>query len=741
MLLSFTALPTTILATEGDGEGSLDTNISSEDGDVDADADADAEGSVESDDGETKTEAEGDIEGSVDTDEGDAETDAEGEVEGSVENEDDEDDKDEENKDVQTKMVNKLELSSSKSDVMVGENMMVNVKGWDKDGNIIENMDDIQFSVDNNSVATINSNGELVPKTSGNVTVTVSAGDVSEEFTFNVKAKAHKEDDDDEDSELNGDLDGSLNLTADDRKVTVGEDLQLNWNGDLADENVSFELSNNSKASINDNGKLTAKSPGKLTVWLKTDDGNKTKLDLMIHPEAKADMDMENLDTVKLDVPKTNVNLNETLPLDLDGFDLDGNKWEQMGNVEFSVDDESKATIDANGNLHPKAEGTVTITANVNGKTDSMDIMIDNKEIDGIDLNAPKGSIGVNEKLNLNVDGTDEDGIELSDLRDVEFKVSDNSIATIDGEGNLIPKAEGTVKVWAMLDGKQDSFTVNITGDAKMDLDEDLEADLDEMNDISLSAPKADLNVNEKLKLNVDGLDEDGNSIGNVSDVWFDVSDEDIAEITEDGYLIPKAEGTVTVTANANGETDTFDVNVDDAELSDVSFDTPEAEVDMDGNMKLKVNGSDENGNELEDLQNVDFEVSDESVATVDSEGNITPMSEGTVTVTASSDNYEDEMTLTVADNGNNTGDTETTLSNNDSDWNSSDEDSSDNWTSSSDMSNDSSNSNWSNSPGVPTTGDGSSQQQNSMAWSWIALGLMSIAGASIFAWRKQYQA
>jgi len=446
---------------------------------------------------------------------------------------------------------------------------------------------------------------------------------------------------------------------------------------------------------------------------------------------------MDDLDSVKIDAPKATVNLQETLPLDVDGFDVEGNKWEQMNNVTFSVDDESKATIDANGHLHPKEEGKVTVTVTANGMTDTMDVMIDGKDIDGIDLDAPKSSIGVNEKLILKVNGMDTEGNALVNLKDVEFKVSDNSVATIDGNGHLVPKTTGTVKVWAMLDGKQDSFTVDITGNTNANLDQDeVEADLDEVTDIALESPKANMNVNEKLNLWVKGLDEDGNKIGAMANVWFDVSNEEIAEVTEDGYLIPKAEGTVTITANADGKTDTLDVTIDGSDLSDISFDTPEANVDMEGNIKLKVNGKDVNGNDLEDLQNVDFEVSDESVATVDSEGNITPKSEGTVTVTASTDNYEDEMTLTVASNDNSSNDTEMTNTGSNNDWNS--EDSNDSWTSAaSDMSSDS-NSDSLTTPGVPSTGDGSSQK--SMAWSWMALGLMAIAGTSVFAWRKQHQ-
>ncbi|QHE51310.1 Ig-like domain-containing protein [Pontibacillus sp. HMF3514] len=680
MLLSFTFLPSSLLAAEGDG-------------DTDVDADLETEGSVDSDDGSTETEA-------------------------------------------NASTVNKLELSSSKSDVMVGENMQINVKGWDANGNIIEDMSDIQYSVNNESVATVNSNGELIPKAAGTVTVTVSAGDVSENFTFNVMA--NKEDDNDsEDTELDGDVDSSLNLTADERKLNVGEELQLSWDGLMENENVSFELSDNSKANITDDGMLTAENSGNLTVWLKTDEGRKTKLDLMIHSDADSEMDMDDLDSVKIDAPKANVNLLETLPLDVDGFDVDGNKWEDMSNVTFSVDDESKATIDANGHLHPKEEGKVTVTATANGMTDTMDIMIDGNDIDGINLDAPKSSIGVNEKLNLEVNGIDSEGNALANLKNVEFKVSDKSVATIDGNGQLVAKTTGTVKVWAMLDDKQDSFTVDITGNTNTNLDQDdVEADLDEVTDISLESSKADMNINEKLNLWVKGLDEDGNKIGTMADVWFDVSNEDIAEVTEDGYLLPKAEGTVTITANAEGKTDTLDVNIDGSELSDISFDTPEADVDMNGNMKLKVNGKDENGNDLEDLQNIDFEVSDESVATVDSEGNITPKSEGTVTVTASSDNYEDEMTLTVASNNNSSNDTEMTNTGSNNDWNN--EDSNENWTSaSSDMSSDS-NSDSLTTPGVPSTGDGSSQ--SSMAWSWIALGLMAIAGTSVFAWRKQQQ-
>jgi len=136
MLVSFTFLPSSLLAAEGDDDTEVDASTSTEDGDTDVEADIDG-----SEDNETEANA---------------------------------------------STVNKLELSSSKSDVMVGENTQINVKGWDANGNIIEDMSDIQYSVNNESVATVNSNGELIPNAAGTVTVTVSAGDVSENFTFNI---------------------------------------------------------------------------------------------------------------------------------------------------------------------------------------------------------------------------------------------------------------------------------------------------------------------------------------------------------------------------------------------------------------------------------------------------------------------------------------------------------------------------------------------------------------------------
>lgn len=718
MLVSFSFLPNTLLA---EVDTNLDADVESEDGDTqaDVDADVDVDGSTEDEDVEANVDA--NAEGDLESDESDSDSD------------DSENDGSDSDNNTNVSSVSKLTLTSSKSDVNIGENMNINIQGWDDNGDIIENLSDIQYSVNNESVATVNSNGELIPKTSGTVTVTVTAGDVSENFTFNVLD--NNDNNSDQDDSVNGDGNTSLNLTANERELSVGEDLQLSWDGLTDNENVSFELSNHAIASINDDGKLVAKDSGKLTVWLKTDDGRQTQLNLMIHPEA--DVDLDNLDSIEIDSSKENLNLQETLPLDVDGFDIDGNKLEQVNNATFSVSDESKATIDSNGNLHPKAEGQVTVTANVNGMTDTMDLIIDSDEIEKVDLKAPKTAIGVNEKLNLNVDGMDNQGDGLANLTNVEFKVSDNTVATINDNGQLVPKTSGTVTVWAMLDGKQDGLTVDITGDSNVNLDDtNSNINLDQMSDISLESSKVDMNLNEQLKLWVHGLDEDGNKIGSLTDVWFDVSNEDIAEVTEDGYLIPKAAGNVTITANADGETDTLELTIDDTDLGNISFETPDANVDLNGNLKLKVNGEDTNGVELENLQNIDFEVSDESIATVDAEGNVTPKQPGTITVTASSDNYEDEITITVADNDSNSNGAV-----NNNDWDSSNGDSDNNWNSSSDRTTNTSNMSDSDSlttPGVPSTGDGSSQ--NSMSWSWMVLGLLALTGTSVFAWRKQQQ-
>lgn len=129
-------------------------------------------------------------------------------------------------------------------------------------------------------------------------------------------------------------------------------------------------------------------------------------------------------------------------------------------------------------------------------------------------------------------------------------------------------------------------------------------------------------------------------------DVSFDSSDDAVATVDSNGKVTAVAEGEATITVTAEGETDTATVNVsvpvvkvDSVELSPSET---ELEVEETEQLESTVNPSDA------DNKDVSYKSSDEEIASVDSEGLVTAVSDGNATITATTDDGGHESTSEI---------------------------------------------------------------------------------------------
>lgn len=136
------------------------------------------------------------------------------------------------------------------------------------------------------------------------------------------------------------------------------------------DKTVTWSSDKTDIATVDANGKVTAVKEGTANITVTTKDGSKTAT-CVVTVKAKGTVAVTsvtvNPTTLSLDVGKTSV-LGATVKPD-DAT----NKT-----VTWKSSDESKATVDAKGCVTAKAEGTVTITATVDGKSATCTVTIKN---------------------------------------------------------------------------------------------------------------------------------------------------------------------------------------------------------------------------------------------------------------------------------------------------------------------------------------------------------------------------
>jgi len=324
--------------------------------------------------------------------------------------------------------------------------------------------------------------------------------------------------------------------------------------------NITWTSGNTAIATVDANGKVTAVGPG--TTQIKATKGSFIAIC-----------------EVEVKVPLTSISLNksnteilikqsETLVVTYNPTDTNDNRT-----INWTSSDESIATVDANGKVTAKAEGTVTITAtSVVDKSITATCQVTTKRIplDSIALSEANVEMlkGKTVKLSVicNPDNT-------TDNRDVNWVSSDESTAIVDENGNVTALKEGNVTITAT--SKSNSA---LTASCDIEITEvhieSISIDKDNIDNSLLMAGKS---FKLSFKLNPDIATD------NYSIVWTS-SDPSIATIDENGNVTALKEGNVKFTAfitNEYGDTfeDTYELYIKPEEVSSLSPETGDANI------------------------------------------------------------------------------------------------------------------------------------------------------------------
>ncbi len=216
----------------------------------------------------------------------------------------------------------------------------------------------------------------------------------------------------------------SFSLTA-----TVYPDLATN-------KNVTWTSSDTSIATVDQNGCIKALKAGTTTITVKATDGSNKSATCNV--------------TVKVSV--NDIKLNNTACTLVEGNDMYLNATVYPSDasdkgVKWSTSDSSIATVNQNGYVKALKAGTVVIKATAAGnsrKSASCTITVKAPEVlaSGIKLNQTNVTLPKNEKLQLSYSF-----INNPTNRNVTWTSSNNSIVSVDSNGMISAKAEGTATI------------------------------------------------------------------------------------------------------------------------------------------------------------------------------------------------------------------------------------------------------------------------------------------------------
>ena len=381
----------------------------------------------------------------------------------------------------------------------------------------------VTWESSNEDAVTVSEDGVITAVGAGNATITAKVGDKT--ATTQVEVKVPLE---------------NISLNETEKQLNKGDNLQLtvtyNPEDTTADKTVTWTSTDDTVATVDENGKVTALKAGTTYIKAKVEDKEVScKIDVVV-PLTGIDLNKDVAEIVKGQTEKLTVTL---VPEDTT----------YTGKVEWTSSDDTIATVDENGNVKGIKEGTVTITAkaveNGNEIIDTAEITVKEIPLNSIAIDIADFDLGIGRTQSLGVVCNPEN---TTDDINVEWTSSDNKVATVDENGVVTALAEGTAVITAKVGDKTASVTVTVKGIP--------------ITSITIDAPsKVLVGGNVDIKVTVNPTD----ATYNMSDLKVVSSNSDVLTINEDGTIVAKGLGKAILTVEApNGVKSQVEIEVVD---------------------------------------------------------------------------------------------------------------------------------------------------------------------------------
>ena len=300
--------------------------------------------------------------------------------------------------------------------------------------------------------------------------------------------------------------------------------------------------------------------------------------------------------------------------------------------VSWSSSNSSVATVDNSGRVTGVKAGsaTITVTTSDGGKTATCSVTVEANiiAVTGVTLDKATAQIPLGGDVTLAATVAPADATDKS----VTWTSSDEAVAKVSG-GKVTAVAVGKATITAKTNdgGKIATCEVSV---------------IKPVESVAISDAETMVPVEGEVTLTVTVTPEDAT----IKDIEWSSSDESIAKVDATGKVTGVAEGTATITAKTveGGKTATCKVTVGPKEVpvEDVEFAEAEVTVIEGESAVVSVNFTPAGATN----KNVTYESSDEEVATVDAEGNVTGVKPGqaTITVTTEDGGKTAECVVTV---------------------------------------------------------------------------------------------
>jgi len=396
-----------------------------------------------------------------------------------------------------------------------------------------------------------------------------------------------------------------LNLTKGKSEMLVATVLPEN----ATDKTVTWSSSDATVASVGQDGKVTALKSGKASITAKAGEKSASCAVTVTTPVESVSLDRNN---VTLEVGQTTTLVATIHPNDAD-----------EKTVEWTTSNAAVATVD-NGKVTAVKEGTATITASVGGKSATCTVTVNSNVVPvaSVTLNKKELSLTKGQSETLTATVTPDNATDKT----VTWSSSDATIVSVGQDGKVTALKSGKVTITAKAGEKSANCAVTVTTPVES---------------VSLDRNNVTLEVGQTTMLVATISPNDADN----KNVSWKSSNAAVATV-DNGKVTAVKEGTATITASVGGKSATCTVTVNSSvvPVSSVILNKTELSLEEGESETLTATVVPDNATD----KTVSWSSGDATIATVDQNGKVTAVKEGSTTVTAKAGEKSAICTVTV---------------------------------------------------------------------------------------------
>ena len=457
----------------------------------------------------------------------------------------------------------------------------------------------IMWTSNNTSVATVDYTGKVTAIANGTAVIDATAGIMLTSFGKSDQCTVTVE------TPVSG-----ISLNSSNQTIEKGETYKLKATvnpQEASNPTVTWESSDETIATVAQNGEVTAVNDGSATITATADGKSET-----CNVTVKTSVQSITLNETSL---LMNIGDNYTLAATVSPIDA------TYPTVVWTSSDTAISTVNQLGEITAVGAGSVTITAQAEGISEQCTIS-NATPVTGVVLSSSNETVSKGKSFILTATVSPSNATNKT----VTWTSSDNNVATVEQNGNVTAVEKGTATITATADGKKSSCTVKVVVYVKS---------------VNISNSSIKLNKGDKYTLSADVCPD------NASDktITWRSSNIVVASVLQNGLVTANNKGTAVITATANGKSNTCDVTVEVPVIGiTISNTTLLMETGDTAQLSVAINPGDATS------QSISWQSSDSNVVKVNSSGLVNAIGGGNATVSASIDDKIANCTVIVSD-------------------------------------------------------------------------------------------